>query len=93
MGQSYQVNPCVNSSQVKCPRKLIPKPDGLKEEGILGVCFQVCLHQTLESIAFVSFREGDLAVFLDDVVKTHLNYAKVIELQGYIHRGKTSKRH
>lgn len=69
MGQGNQVNPGISASQVKFPRKLIPEPDGLEEEGVFGVCFKVCLHQTLETVAFVSFGEGDLAVFLEDVVK------------------------
>ena len=69
MRQGNQVNPGITSTKIQFTRKLIPEPDGLEQEGIFGVSFQIRLHQSLETIAFVAFGEGDFAVFSEDRIK------------------------
>lgn len=69
MRQGNQIYTSISASQIQFSWKFIPEPDGLEQESVLGVRFQVCLHQALESVAFVAFGEGDFAILLEDNIE------------------------
>ncbi len=70
-GYRHEVYSGIGSPQILATRKFIPEPDMPEAVSVLGVSFEVCLHEPLKPVALVALGEGVVAVFGQEALEGH----------------------